>query len=200
MSKRILGIVGSYRKGHVTDLLTDEVLAAAAAHGAEAEKICLVDKRIEFCRNCRDCTQEPGPQRGRCAHDDDMAGILDACEKADALVLAAPVNFFNVTAIFRRFMERLLPYAYWPWGKGAPGMRQKGRGKTAILVTATAMPAIMGRFMTGALRALHLTAQTLGARPVMSISVGMIAGSRDQRPPESALRKAREAGRRIAGA
>ena len=29
-------------------------------------------------------------------------------------------NFFNVTAVTRRFIERLICYACWPWGKKDP--------------------------------------------------------------------------------
>ena len=39
-------------------------------------------------------------------------------------MLASPVNFYNVTAIFRRFLERLLGFTYWPWGKAAPKATQ----------------------------------------------------------------------------
>ena len=120
MPRKILGIVGSYRKGGVTDTLADEVLAAARDKGAETEKIYLIDKHIEFCKNCRCCTQDPGPDRGECVIDDDMAGILEKFRESDGLVLAAPVNFFNVNAITRRFMERLVCFSYWPWGGRAP--------------------------------------------------------------------------------
>ena len=54
-------------------------------------------------------------RRGKCVHNDDMDEILRAVDAADAVVLAAPTNFFNVNALTRRFIERLVPYAYWPW-------------------------------------------------------------------------------------
>jgi len=84
-------------------------------YGAETEKVYLVDKHIEFCRNCRMCTQEKDVgRRGKCVHDDDMAEILGKVDAADGLVLAAPTNFSNVNALTRRFMERLIVYGYWP--------------------------------------------------------------------------------------
>ena len=64
MGKKILGIVGSYRRNGTIDTLVTEVLSSARAAGAETEKIYLLDKHIEFCTNCRTCTQKPGPERG----------------------------------------------------------------------------------------------------------------------------------------
>ena len=198
MGKKIMGIVGSYRKGGIIDSLVSEVLAAAQEQGAQTEKIYLIDKRIEFCTNCRACTQDPGPDPPPCVLHDDMAEILAQWRQADGLVLGAPVNFFNVNALTRRFMERLVCFAYWPWGshKG-PVMRVKARDKQAVLVTASAMPAVLGRLFTGAPRALKLIAQTMGARPVAQIFIGLIAQQQKETLPEAARQKARQAGRKL---
>ncbi|MBI5446452.1 MAG: flavodoxin family protein, partial [Deltaproteobacteria bacterium] len=96
MPRKVLGIVGSYRKGGAIDTLVSEVLCAAGEAGAETTKIYLVDRRIEFCTNCRRCTQVPGPDPGPCLHNDDLAEILRAYRLSDGLVLGAPVNFFNL--------------------------------------------------------------------------------------------------------
>jgi multimeric flavodoxin WrbA len=102
MRRKVLGIVGSYRKGGTIDQAVSTVLAAAAAGGAATEKVYLLDSRIEFCTNCRNCTQHPGPDPGRCFLEDDMAGLIERVERADALVLGAPVNFGNVNALTQR--------------------------------------------------------------------------------------------------
>jgi hypothetical protein len=57
--------------------------------------------------------------------------MLEKIDAADAVVLASPVNYYNVTAIFRKFLERLLGYAYWPWGQAAPTGRKTKAGKKA---------------------------------------------------------------------
>jgi multimeric flavodoxin WrbA len=198
MPRKILGIVGSYRRNGVIDTLVSEVLASAREHGAETEKIYLLDAHIEFCTNCRACTQKEGSEPGACVHDDDMSGILARYLASDAVVIGAPVNCYNVNALTRRFMERLIVFSYWPWGGKAPRLRKKDRGKKAVLVTATAMPSFFGRIFTGAERALKLTAQTLGAKPVSTVFAGMIA--QKEKPPQGgkAFSKAREAGRKIA--
>ena len=67
---RVTAIVGSYRKGGIIDSAVDEILAGARKEGALVSKILLIDRHIEFCTNCRTCTQQPGPQRGKCIIDD----------------------------------------------------------------------------------------------------------------------------------
>jgi multimeric flavodoxin WrbA len=199
MSK-ILGIVGSYRKGGVVDTLVSETLAAAEAAGATTSKIYLLDKKIEFCTNCRSCTQAPGEERGRCIHKDDMEDILKEYDSADGLVIGAPVNFSNVNALTQRFAERLTVFAYWPWGAHAPKMRIKNTSKKAVLITTTAMPAVMGRIFTGALRTLKLVANALGAKPVATIFLGLVAQREKNAVSQRGLRKARVVGQKFAQA
>jgi hypothetical protein len=199
MPRKVLGIVGSYRKGGAVDTLVSEALRSAQEAGAETAKIYLVDRHIEFCTNCRSCTQEPGPEPGPCLHDDEMRDLLGLCLAADGLVLGAPVNFYNVNALTRRFMERLVCLAYWPWeSHGGPQMRRKAKTKRAVLITSAAMPALLVPLATGALRALRTVADVLGARPVATVVAGL-AGERE-RPKLSVrtLAKARSVGRRLA--
>lgn len=198
MSGKIVGIVGSYRKDCIIDSLVSEVLSAAEERGAETSKIYLIDKHIGFCSNCRSCTQLEGTGYGQCVQDDGMEEILMELESADAIVIGAPVNFFNLNAVTRQFMERLVCYAYWPWGKqGGPSIRASEKKKKAVLITSSAMPGIMGRIFTGAMRALKIMAKMLGAKPVATIFVGMIAVDEKQRLSGSALKKARKAGQKI---
>jgi len=170
MSKKIVGIVGSYRKDRVIDTAVSEVLKGAEAHGAETSKIYLIDMHIEFCANCRKCAQEKDVgNRAKCVHNDDMEDILSRVDSADALVLGSPVNFFNVTAVTKRFIERLLPYAYWPWGAKMPKFRVKNATKKAVIVTSSAAPAFLGRiFMRAPLTVLKAAAKCMGAKVVQS--------------------------------
>lgn len=197
MGKKIIGIVGSYRKDGIVDTLVTETLEGAAELGAEISKIYLMDKHIEFCVNCRQCTCIEGPARGQCVQDDDMASLLDELEAADGIVLGAPVNFFNVNALFRRFMERLVVYVYWPWGARIPKIRPPRDIRKAVLITSSAMPAIMGRFFTGAPMALYVAAKTMGVKPIATIYPGMVAIEEKQRPSKRVLRKARRAGKKL---
>jgi multimeric flavodoxin WrbA len=199
MPKTIIAIVGTYRKGGVIDTAVDEILRAARDGGAQTSKIYLVDKHIEFCTNCRTCMQQPGLTRGTCRHSDDMAGILDQVDFADGLVLASPVNFYNVTAVTRRFMERLSVYGYWPWGKGAPKFRIAKSGKKALLVTSSAAPAFIGKiFYRPALTALKGIAQCFGAKVIAKLYLGMVAQQPDATFDKKDFARAYSAGLKLA--
>jgi putative NADPH-quinone reductase len=198
MARKIIAVTGSYRREGTIERAVDAILQAAAERGAETELIRLIDRHIEFCRNCRKCTQQEGPQRGVCAQPDDMDDILRKIEAADGLVLASPVNFFGVTAVTQRFMERLVCYAFWPWGKAGPVTRVKDRGLRAVLVTSSAMPAALGRIFTRSLGGLKRAAQTLGAKPAGTLFIGKAALHEKQELPLAILDKARKLGYELA--
>jgi hypothetical protein len=201
MAKKIVAIVGTYRKGRVIDTAVAEVLRGARDGGASTEEVYLIYKHIEFCTNCRSCTQEANTgRRGKCVQKDDMEGILKSVDEAGGLVLASPTNFYNATAIMRRFMERLVGYAYWPWNaRSGPKMRVKRADKKAIVITSTACPAFIARILIpGTRRALKLTATTLGAKVQTSLLFGMVAPTPEATLPEKARSRAYEAGRRLA--
>ncbi|HEV2326992.1 MAG TPA: flavodoxin family protein [Terracidiphilus sp.] len=198
MSKSIVAIVASYRRGGTVDRAVDAILQAAREHGAETHVIHLTEQHIEFCRNCRECMQEPGEDRGKCAQDDDLEDILEEIEAADAVVLASPVNCYNVTAIFRRFMERLVGAAYWPWGAKAPVIRSKQRPRKAVLIASAGMPGFLIPLATGAPRALQLTASSLGARPIAHLWIGLAAMAPSQPLSPRTIERARRLGFNLA--
>ncbi|HCC47282.1 MAG TPA: hypothetical protein DEQ38_04085 [Elusimicrobia bacterium] len=197
MALKITVINGSYRRGGITDQAAEAAAAAARAGGAEVEMIRLAERRVEFCLNCRACTQEPGPARGRCVQRDDMDAILDSIEASSGLILAAPVNFFNVNALTRRFMERLVPYAWWPWGAMAPAPRVKDRKIKAVLITSSAMPSVAGRLLTGSMRALKMMAATLGAKTAGTLFVGLASMEEKPELPARDRRLAERLGRKL---
>lgn len=202
MAIQVVGIMGSYRKGKIIDCAITAVLEGAKSKSAETQKIVLLDKHIEFCTNCRSCTQAKGKERGKCVHNDDMDGILADIDNADAIVLGSPINFSNVTAIMKRFIERLIPYAYWPWGKAlAPVLRDKNKNKKAVIVTSSACPAMIGRFlMPSALSTLKKAATCMGAKVTKSLYFGPVAGTVDSQLSEKALLKARNTGEKLVSA
>jgi multimeric flavodoxin WrbA len=197
MAVKITALNGSYRRGGITDQAVEAAAAAARAGGAEVQIISLSEKKTEFCTNCRGCTQEPGLKRGACPLADDMDSMLDAVEASDGLIIAAPVNYFNVTAVTRRFMERLTPYAYWPWGAMAPSMRLKAGGKKAVLITSAAMPSFFGRLFTGAMRALKLIAAAFGARVAGTLFIGFSSMEEKARLSDRDRRLAGGLGRKL---
>jgi len=199
VSKKIVAIIGSYRKGRIIDTAVSAVLAGAAEQGAQTQKIYLVDKYIEFCTNCRICTQQ-GTQgvRAPCVHDDDMEDILGQIDEADAVVLASPVNLGTVTAIMKRFIERLIVYTYWPWGSPFPRSRITKPNKKAIIITSSACPAFLGRiFFRTTLELLKSAAKWMGAKVAESLYFGKVCLYTNSQLSERALLKAKKAGQKL---
>ena len=172
--KRLLAINGSYREQGIIDQTLGVLVQHARLAGAELEIANLRDYSIGFCRNCRQCTQLPGETPGTCLLQDEMQPLIDSIESADGYILASPTNFSTVTALFKRFMERLVVYAYWPWDSPAPKLRRKRRSKKAVVLASGGAPTLLGRVAFGTLQQLRRTARTIGAKPVGDLYLGRV--------------------------
>ncbi len=190
---RILAINGSYRDDGITDQVVEAIARAAVAAGAEVEHILLRDYPIEFCLNCRECTQHAGTTPGKCVQNDSMHELIDKIERADAYILASPTNFGSVTALFKRFMERLIVYAYWPWGMKAPQFRKSAdtTRKKAILVSSCAAPGFIGRLFYHAGKQLKMTAKAIGADTSAILFTGLVSMQPHPQLPQRIQTKAR---------
>lgn len=188
--RKILAINGSYRDGGITDQAVTGVLEELQAMGVEVEHWTLRDHPIEFCLNCRQCMQQPGKAPGWCVLDDGMTELVHKIEDADGYVLAAPTNFSSVTALFKRFSERLAVYGYWPWGKPAPEFRKaRVAKKPTIVISSCAASGMLGRltYFTG--KNLKVAAKTIGGKVVGSMVTGRISQEPEPALPERARRR-----------
>ena len=102
MSKKVLILSGSPRKGGNSDLLCDEFMRGAIDAGNEVEKIRIAEKKIGYCSACYYC-QTSG---GVCAKKDDMTEILQKMICADVIVLASPVYFYSIAAQLKAVIDR----------------------------------------------------------------------------------------------
>lgn len=102
MSKKVLILSGSPRKGGNSDRLCDEFLRGALESGNEAEKIRVSEKKIAACSGCYYCSNNGG----KCVHADDMAEVLQKMIDADVLVLASPVYFYSIDAQLKAVIDR----------------------------------------------------------------------------------------------
>lgn len=170
--KHLIAINGSYRPGGTMDQALEVAVQAASAAGATVEVVHLRDYPIAFCLNCMACAQQPGEAPGQCVQNDGMQALVDKIEAADGYILASPTNVYSVTALFKRFMERLTVYAYWPQGAPAPIYRKQATHKKALLIASGAAPGFIGRLFFSTLRQLKLTAKIIGARPVGTLFIG----------------------------
>lgn len=101
MSKKILILSGSPRKGGNSDILCGEFAKGAKEAGNEVEKICVAEKNIACCTACYACKKD-----GVCAVKDDMAEVLQKMIDADVLVLASPVYFYSIDAQLKAVIDR----------------------------------------------------------------------------------------------
>ncbi|GBE13148.1 2-amino-4-deoxychorismate dehydrogenase [bacterium BMS3Bbin14] len=189
---KILAINGSYRDGGITDQVVETMAESLHTAGAEVEIILLRNHPVEFCLNCRECTQQPGNMPGECVQHDGMQTLINKIEKSDGYILASPTNFGSVTAIFKRFMERLVVYAYWPWNMNAPQFRKANDPKKkAVLISSCAAPGVLGRWFFGTHKQLKTTAHTIGAGTVGTLFTGLIAKEPHHRLSERIQAKAK---------
>jgi len=172
----LLAISGSYRDEGIIDQAVAVAVAAARRAGAGVEVVHLRNYPIEFCRNCRECAQLAGEVPGQCVIHDGMATLIRKIEAADGFILASPTNFYTVTALFKRFMERLVVYAYWPWGAHGPRFRKQIADKKALVIASAAAPAFVGRLLYSTIRQLKATAKTIGAHST-GLFIGLAAGA-----------------------
>ena len=102
MSKKVLILSGSPRKGGNSDILCDEFLRGAQNAGHKVEKIRVAEKKVAPCSGCYYCSTHGGA----CVHKDDMAGILQKMIDADVIVLASPVYFYSISAQLKAVIDR----------------------------------------------------------------------------------------------
>ena len=104
MSKNVMIISSSPRKGG-----NSETLAASFAKGAEevghkVETIYLREKNYGFCKGCLACLK-----LGHCVIDDDAVEIAARMHSADVLVFATPVYYYSVSGQLKTMLDRANP-------------------------------------------------------------------------------------------
>ena len=102
MSKKVLILSGSPRRGGNSDTLCDSFAKGSIESGNETEKIFIRDKKIEYCIGCYHCTQH----NGKCVFEDDMNSLLDKILEADVVVLSSPVYFYSIDAQLKTVIDR----------------------------------------------------------------------------------------------
>lgn len=102
MSKNVLILEGSPRKGGNSDILCDEFMRGAVESGNKVEKIRVADCKVAPCKACYHCRDNGG----ECIFKDDMQEILCKMIEADVIVLASPVYFYSISAQLKAVIDR----------------------------------------------------------------------------------------------
>lgn len=104
MSKQVLVLSASPRKGGNSDTLCDEFVRGAMETGNQAEKIFLRDYKTNYCTGCGVCNSTH-----KCVQKDDAADILEKMVAADVIVMATPVYFYTMDAQMKTMIDRTVP-------------------------------------------------------------------------------------------
>jgi multimeric flavodoxin WrbA len=99
---KILGIVGSPRKGGNTEILMGETLRVAQEAGCETEMFRMSEKRVAPCDACATCFET-----GSCVVQDDMQELYSMLDRADGIIIGSPVYFGSVSAQAKAIMDRM---------------------------------------------------------------------------------------------
>lgn len=104
MSKKLLVISTSPRKGGNSDRLADQFLEGALSAGTQGEKITLRDHTLGFCQGCLACQST-----GRCVIRDDGEAIVQKMGDADVIAFATPIYYYEMCGQMKALLDRANP-------------------------------------------------------------------------------------------
>ena len=104
MNKKVVILSTSPRKNSNSEALAESFAKGAAESGNEVEIIRMREKNIRFCLGCFACQRT-----GRCVIADDMAEIVPKMEKADVLVFATPIYYYEMSGQMKTLLDRANP-------------------------------------------------------------------------------------------
>ncbi len=127
--------------------------------------ISLKTQNISPCINCRSCTQKEGEKYGKCVFNDDMDAIVEELESGDGFIFVCPTAVFTINRMFRKFLDRLLVFEYWPIGNEKIKHRKK-KTKKSIIITSNWAPYFIGKAFFNTEIVLNEACEIVGARTV----------------------------------
>ncbi len=175
---KALGILGSPRKYGNASKMLDACLEVLEGRGFETEKVHLQARNIKYCIGCGTCLA-----KGECVQRDDMDELRQVVEESDAIILASPVYYLNVTAQMKTFIDRMLPYGHRPTLTGK-------YGGSIVVYAGVGKAEDVAEYLNRVLKA-------WGVLPVgYAVGFGVIPGDVGDKD----IQKARELGEKIANA
>ena len=104
MSKRVLIISSSPRKGGNSESLAAAFAKGAQEAGHQVETVYLREKQYGFCKGCFACLK-----LGHCVIKDDAVEIAAKMHDADVLVFVTPVYYYSVSGQLKTMLDRANP-------------------------------------------------------------------------------------------
>lgn len=189
---KIVALLGSPRQNGNSASIARHLLEAAQSFGAETRAVALNRLDYRGCQGCYACklTLE------RCILTDDLAEVLEAVRQADAVVLASPVYYGDVTAQLKGFIDRTFSYLVPDYATN-PEPSRLPAGKKLVFVLAQGHPDetmfadIFPRYST--------FLKWMGFTEIRLIRACGIGPASVDAPPEAALRQAEAAAQELVG-
>lgn len=104
MNKNIMIISTSLRNFSNSEILANAFATGTKLAGNQVEFVSLKEKSIQFCTGCLACQTT-----GQCWIKDDMNSLLERMKKADVLVFATPIYFYELSGQLKTFLDRTNP-------------------------------------------------------------------------------------------
>lgn len=104
MSKKVLVISTTLRKGGNSDILADSFIKGAEEAKNSVEKISLIGKKIDYCKGCLSCQETE-----RCIIKDDANEIIEKIKNSDIVVFSTPIYFYEMTGQMKTLLDRTNP-------------------------------------------------------------------------------------------
>ena len=125
--KKVIVISTSLRHGSNSDMLAEKFVEGAKAAGNEVEKVSLMGKDIQFCKGCMACQKAASEQEQsqtclgpaerelarqevklrRCVIKDDVNDIMAKVLKADVVVWATPIYYYEMSGQMKTLIDRM---------------------------------------------------------------------------------------------
>ncbi len=103
---KIVAVLGSPRAKSNSTTLARKILQKAGEQGAETQEFVLNKLTFKGCQGCETCKTK----LDRCVLEDDLTQVLEAVKEADAVVMASPNYFGEVSGQFKAFFDRTYSY------------------------------------------------------------------------------------------
>lgn len=104
MAKKIVVVSSTFRKRGNSDILADEFSKGALESKNEVKRINLREIELKFCLGCLACLKT-----GKCVQKDSVNALLDDVSRADVLVFATPIYYYEMSGQLKTFLDRLNP-------------------------------------------------------------------------------------------
>ncbi|MFA5105133.1 MAG: flavodoxin family protein [Candidatus Margulisiibacteriota bacterium] len=131
MPKKVLIISGSPKKNGNTAQLIEWFAQGARSKGADVNIVhaAFLKFRVNGCTACRKCQKI---KEYKCAIADGAANVLADMIKADVIVMATPLYFFDASAQIKQIIDRM--FCLYKWDNNTDTFESPLIGKTFVLL------------------------------------------------------------------